>query len=101
MDWRDSALCRNEDPELFFPVGIAGPAQIQAEKAKEVCRNCPVTIRCLAWALETGQASGVWGGMSEEERRALKRRGGLRTSANAAPARGGRETSDNRYAREF
>ena len=39
-----------------------------------VCNRCPVTSQCLAWALETGQDAGVWGGMSEDERRALKRR---------------------------
>ena len=76
-DWRSHAVCRDEDPELFHPVGDSGPALLQAEQAKAVCRRCPVTDECLANALELG-AEGVWGGMSEEERRALKRRGGLR-----------------------
>lgn len=74
MDWRHDAICRDEDPELFFPVGTSGPALMQIAEAKTVCRRCPVTESCLAWALESGQDSGVWGGMSEDERRALKRR---------------------------
>jgi WhiB family redox-sensing transcriptional regulator len=75
MDWRHDAICRDEDPELFFPVGTSGPALMQIAEAKTVCRRCPVTEQCLAWALESGQDAGVWGGMSEDERRALKRRG--------------------------
>ncbi|GGR85856.1 transcriptional regulator WhiB [Micromonospora fulviviridis] len=78
MDWRHDAVCRDEDPELFFPIGTSGPALLQVEQAKAVCRRCPVTDHCLQWALESGQDAGVWGGMSEEERRAVKRRGGLR-----------------------
>ena len=66
--------CRDEDPELFFPVGSTGPALLQIEDAKEVCRRCEVVEACLRWALETGQDAGVWGGMSEDDRRALKRR---------------------------
>ncbi|GAA4187752.1 hypothetical protein GCM10022288_13040 [Gryllotalpicola kribbensis] len=74
MDWRDKAACLTADPELFFPVGNTGPAVDQIEKAKQVCGRCPVTEVCLQYALETGQDSGVWGGLSEDERRALKRR---------------------------
>ncbi|MEU9980567.1 WhiB family transcriptional regulator [Streptomyces sp. NPDC050856] len=73
-DWRHQAQCRDEDPDLFFPIGNTGPALLQAEEAKAVCRRCPVREQCLRWALESGQEAGVWGGLSEEERRALKRR---------------------------
>src|SRR2546423_14991924 len=76
MDWRHHAACRDEDPELFFPIGTSGPALLQVEQAKAVCRRCSATDECLQWALESGQDAGVWGGMSEEERRAVKRRGG-------------------------
>ena len=75
MDWRHAARCRDEDPELFFPIGNTGPALLQIEDAKMVCRTCSVTEDCLTWALESGQDAGVWGGLSEDERRALKRRG--------------------------
>ena len=83
MDWRHRALCREQDPELFFPIGTTGPAAVQVDDAKDVCRRCPVVEPCLVWALETGQDAGVWGGTSEDERRALKRRGvraGVRTA---------------------
>jgi len=73
-DWRHRAACRDEDPELFFPVGNTGPALLQIEDAKAVCRRCDVVDQCLQWALESGQDAGVWGGMSEDERRALKQR---------------------------
>lgn len=74
MDWRARAACRDEDPELFFPLGDSGPALLQIEDAKSVCRACGVASDCLTWALESGQDSGIWGGMSETERRAMRRR---------------------------
>lgn len=74
MDWRHRAACLDEDPELFFPIGNTGPALAQIEEAKQVCRRCEVTEVCLQWALGNGQDSGVWGGLSEDERRAMKRR---------------------------
>ena len=74
MDWRYHAACRDVDPELFFPIGNTGPALLQIDEAKQVCRRCPVMELCLQWAIESGQDAGVWGGMSEDERRALKRR---------------------------
>jgi WhiB family redox-sensing transcriptional regulator len=84
MDWRHRAACRDEDPELFFPVGTSGPALLQIAEAKIACRRCPVCTECLNWALASGQDTGVWGGMSEDERRAVKRRNartGTRTGA--------------------
>lgn len=74
MDWRHRAACRDVDPEMFFPIGDSGPALFQIEEAKQVCRRCPVMDACLDWALSSGQDSGVWGGMSEDERRAARRR---------------------------
>lgn len=73
-NWRLHAACREEDPDLFFPIGSTGPAVVQTAEAKAVCRTCPVQAACLEWALENRQDSGVWGGLSENERRALKRR---------------------------
>ena len=73
-DWRYRALCRDEDPELFFPVGTDGPALAQVAEAKSVCMRCPVVESCLEYALGAGQDAGVWGGLAEDERRALRRR---------------------------
>jgi WhiB family redox-sensing transcriptional regulator len=73
MNWRDRAVCRVEDPDLFFPVSSAGPALRQLHQAKAVCGRCPVAVDCLIWALSTGQQAGVWGGLSEDERRAIHR----------------------------
>ncbi|MEV5440930.1 WhiB family transcriptional regulator [Streptomyces sp. NPDC052682] len=80
-NWRNHAACRHEDPDLFFPIGTSGPALLQAEQAKAVCRRCPVRDDCLQWALDTGQTIGVWGGTNETERRALKRRAASRRGA--------------------
>lgn len=73
MDWIQRARCRSEDPELFFPVGTSGTAVEQVQRARAVCMRCQVRPQCLEWALATGQDSGVWGGLSEEERRAVRR----------------------------
>ena len=73
MDWRTRAACIDEDPELFFPIGSTGPAVEQAEEAKRVCARCTVREPCLEFALASNQDAGVWGGMTEDERRALKR----------------------------
>ncbi|MFH0521499.1 WhiB family transcriptional regulator [Streptomyces sp. M41] len=73
-DWRDHSACRHEDPDLFYPIGTSGPALLQTEQAKAVCRRCPVQQECLDFALDSGQSIGVWGGKSETERRALRRR---------------------------
>ncbi|MFJ9530475.1 WhiB family transcriptional regulator [Streptomyces cyaneofuscatus] len=72
--WRAHAACRDEDPDLFFPIGTSGPAIAQAEEAKAVCRRCPVMEACLDWALESGQDHGVWGGTDETDRRRIHRR---------------------------
>jgi WhiB family redox-sensing transcriptional regulator len=82
-DWRHKAACLDSDPELFFPIGNSAVEQI--EEAKAVCRRCPVADTCLQWALDTGQDAGVWGGLSEDERRALKRRNGRARRAAAGP----------------
>jgi WhiB family transcriptional regulator, redox-sensing transcriptional regulator len=71
--WRSGALCRDTDPELFFPVGTTGQALVQIAMAKKVCGECPVANDCLDFALSTNQDSGIWGGTSEEERRKLRR----------------------------
>ncbi|MGH9857745.1 MAG: WhiB family transcriptional regulator [Acidobacteriota bacterium] len=73
QDWRDNAACRDTDPDLFFPVGTTGPVIEQIESAKAICYACPVLKECLEYALVTNQDSGIWGGTSEEERRALRR----------------------------
>jgi WhiB family redox-sensing transcriptional regulator len=72
MDWVERARCVGVDPDLFFPIGSTGPALAQIETAKTVCARCEVRLQCLEWALATGQNDGVWGGLSEDERRAMR-----------------------------
>lgn len=71
--WVERAACRNSDPELFFPVSTTGPAAGQVAEARAVCASCPVRAECLDWALNTGQADGIWGGTTPEERRTMRR----------------------------
>ncbi|QNP76082.1 WhiB family transcriptional regulator [Streptomyces roseirectus] len=67
MDWqRDAACADTDDPDLFFPISLNGPGARQVERARAVCRRCPVAVRCAEWARETHQRSGVWGGVSVE-----------------------------------
>lgn len=89
-DWRHQAICRDEDAELFFPLGgdnsyvkDSAAYLAAAEKPKAVCRRCPVVSDCLAWALESGQDHGIHGGMTAYERRVLRRSTG-RTKRRAA-----------------
>ncbi|MEV7654598.1 WhiB family transcriptional regulator [Streptomyces anulatus] len=64
LSWRESALCAQTDPEAHFPE--AGNSN---RDAKKTCRACEVQPDCLAYALNTGQRHGVWGGLGERELR--------------------------------
>ena len=70
-EWQKQAVCASVEPELFYP---APQEHVRRRQAKAVCKSCPVVNECLQWALESGQDHGVWGGLSEDERRTLKRR---------------------------
>ncbi|WP_217240102.1 WhiB family transcriptional regulator [Streptomyces sp. AC555_RSS877] len=80
---RPRPACVEEDPELFFPIGNTGPALLQIEEAKAVCRRCPLMESCLQGALDRNEL-GVWGGLSEDERRSLKRRAARKRAAAAS-----------------
>jgi len=73
-DWAQQGSCAKADPDALFVQGAAQQA------AKQVCLGCPVIAECLADALDNGTEFGVWGGMTERERRALlKRRPDIRS----------------------
>jgi WhiB family redox-sensing transcriptional regulator len=69
--WRQLARCRGVDPEVFYPVSDDDEA---AEEAKSICADCPVREACLEFALSTREKNGVWGGLTERERRRVLRR---------------------------
>ena len=71
--WRNSAACRDTDPDLFFPVGQTGPAIDHIASAKAVCFTCDVRVECLEYSLMTNQDAGIWGGTTEDERRKIRR----------------------------
>lgn len=66
--WQELANCLGVDPDLFFPERGAS-----TREAKEVCRGCVVREDCLEYALSNGEKFGIWGGMSERERRRIRR----------------------------
>lgn len=67
-DWQDLGLCAQADPEAFYPE--KGGSTLDA---KRVCMACPVRVECLEYALENDERFGIWGGLSERERRRVKR----------------------------
>jgi WhiB family redox-sensing transcriptional regulator len=71
-NWQDDANCLGVDPDLFFPERGAS-----TREAKEVCRGCVVREQCLEFALQNGEKFGIWGGLSERERRRIRRQRAL------------------------
>lgn len=78
--WVQQALCAETDPEEFFPEKNVGNTRM----ARAVCARCPVTAECLEDALARNERFGVWGGLSERERREVARQ--RRTAAQTAEA---------------
>ena len=68
LSWQERALCAQTDPEAFFPEKGGS-----TREAKKVCVSCDVRPECLEYALEHDERFGIWGGMSERERRRLKK----------------------------
>jgi WhiB family redox-sensing transcriptional regulator len=77
--WQRQANCMGVDPDLFFPERGAS-----TREAKEVCRGCVVREDCLEFALANGEKFGIWGGLSERERRKIRRRRALERQGFAA-----------------
>lgn len=69
-DWFDDAACRDTDPEVFFPTR---GEMVDVAAAKAICRECRVRAQCLEMALVDNEKFGIWGGMSERQRRAIRR----------------------------
>jgi WhiB family redox-sensing transcriptional regulator len=76
QEWQDYANCLGVDPDLFFPERGAS-----TREAKEVCRGCVVREDCLEFALANGEKFGIWGGLSERERRRIRRQRALAREA--------------------
>ena len=68
LAWQDYANCRGADADLFFPERGAS-----TRKAKAICNACDVKLECLDFAIVQGEKFGIWGGMSERERRRVRR----------------------------
>ena len=68
LEWQERALCAQTDPEAFFPEKGGS-----TREAKRVCMACEVRVQCLDYALENDERFGIWGGLSERERRKVKK----------------------------
>ncbi|HVE92200.1 MAG TPA: WhiB family transcriptional regulator [Actinomycetota bacterium] len=76
-DWRADAVCKGMDPEIFFSPDQFETKQDKDDReavAKEACGRCPVREPCLDYSYKAGERYGIWGGLTEQERRALARR---------------------------
>ena len=73
MNWDEEAACRSTDPDVFFPRDDAPGRSFDVRSAKRICRGCPVRTQCLEFALAARLEHGVWGGLTETERRSLRR----------------------------
>lgn len=71
LAWQERALCAQTDPEAFFPEKGGS-----TREAKAICASCEVRSECLSYALENDERFGIWGGLSERERRRMKRQAG-------------------------
>ncbi|MEJ2579677.1 MAG: WhiB family transcriptional regulator, partial [Kineosporiaceae bacterium] len=69
LEWQERALCAQTDPEAFFPEKGGS-----TREAKRVCLSCEVRVECLDYALANDERFGIWGGLSERERRRIKKR---------------------------
>jgi WhiB family transcriptional regulator, redox-sensing transcriptional regulator len=76
MSWQDLANCRGADPDLFFPERGAS-----TRTAKSICRECSVQDECLEYAIVGSEKFGIWGGLSERERRKIRRQRAVAASA--------------------
>ena len=73
-NWRSAGACLSADPDLFFPISSAGPAERQIARAKLICAGCQVRRECLDFALTHHQVYGIWGGTTPEDRQRDRRR---------------------------
>jgi WhiB family redox-sensing transcriptional regulator len=74
LDWQDRAACKDANADDFFPLSdpLSDSYARQAARALAVCRRCPVRVPCLRFAMGTAQSDGIWGGMTEGERKAAR-----------------------------
>ena len=90
-EWRESGACLTADPDLFFPVAAGAAGARRADAARRICAGCRVRGECLQFALDSGEAHGIWGGTTPDERRRARRnqlavrRAATRRAGHAVP----------------
>lgn len=86
-DWRSFGACLSADPDLFFPISLTSASETQISWAKSHCARCAVRRECSDFALDHPDVQGIWGGLTDNERRNLRRsrkRGAARARRTAA-----------------
>jgi WhiB family redox-sensing transcriptional regulator len=68
IEWRASGACADADPDIFFPIGGGDLGARQVRRALQVCASCQVRRQCLQFAMDVGEAHGIWGGTTPDER---------------------------------
>ena len=79
LGWQDFANCRGADADIFFPDRGAS-----TRVAKQICAACQVRVECLEYAVRRGEKFGIWGGLSERERRKIRKQRAVEAAAKAA-----------------
>jgi WhiB family transcriptional regulator, redox-sensing transcriptional regulator len=82
-DWQSQGACLNADPDVFFPISVAGASATQIRTARAICAGCAVRSDCIDFAVENREIQGIWGGTTDDERKKLRR---ARARAGAATA---------------
>ncbi|HEY2550793.1 MAG TPA: WhiB family transcriptional regulator [Streptosporangiaceae bacterium] len=72
-DWRSGAACLSADPDLFFPISATPASASQVSCARAYCARCEVRSDCARFALEHPEVQGIWGGLTDAERKSLLR----------------------------
>jgi WhiB family redox-sensing transcriptional regulator len=72
-DWQSQGACLNADPDVFFPISVAGASATQIRTARAICAGCRVRSDCIDFALEHPEIQGIWGGTTDDERKKLRR----------------------------
>lgn len=72
-DWQTAGACLSADPDIFYPVSGSGASLAQINEARRICGRCSVRRECLDFAIQTGEAHGIWGGTTPEDRTRARR----------------------------
>jgi WhiB family redox-sensing transcriptional regulator len=86
-EWRSAGACLAADPDLFFPIAAGAAAGPETSRALRICDSCGVKRQCLEFAMDTNEATGIWGGTTPDERISVLRARRTRRPGRRGPHR--------------